>query len=100
VKELCSQLQQALTNNPQLEQKLKVEHQDGIMQKQKELSDVRQEVAATNQQLEGCRNVINYLHAVLLGRCSYGFVAWKTKKNPMHEHKLAKIIYEMEAMIN
>jgi hypothetical protein len=29
-----------------------------------------------------------------------GFVAWKTKKIPTHEHKLAKIIYKMEATID
>jgi hypothetical protein len=29
-----------------------------------------------------------------------GFIAWKTKKIPMHEHKLAKKIYDMVATEN
>jgi hypothetical protein len=70
VKELCSQLQQALTDDSQLKQKLKDEHQAAMMQKQKELSDVCQEAAVANQQLDGYRSIINYLHAALLGRCS------------------------------
>jgi hypothetical protein len=59
-----------LTDNSHLEQKLKDEPQAAMMQKQKDLDGICKEAVATNQQLEGCRDVVNYLNASLLGRCS------------------------------
>jgi hypothetical protein len=38
-----------------------------MTQKQKELIDVRREVANTEKQLEGCIQVISYVHKMLLG---------------------------------
>jgi hypothetical protein len=73
LKDLHSQLQKALTDNSHLDQRLKNEHQAAIMQKQKELSDACQEAAAANQQLDGCRAVINYMHTLLLGNDSLVF---------------------------
>jgi hypothetical protein len=76
LKDLRSQLQQALTDNSHLKKKLKDEHQAAMMQKQKELSDARQEAATANQKLEGCRVVIDYLHALLFGKFSLQVFAY------------------------
>jgi hypothetical protein len=64
-----------LTDNSHLQQKLKDEHHAAMMQKQKELNNIRHEAADIEKQLEGCIEVIGYLHKMLLGGfCSMNLV--------------------------